>query len=117
MPVPEATVDEDYFAVAGEHYIRGARELRHKECDRIAAMAAGLRALGAEVEEREDGWILRGPCDLRGAEVDSFGDHRIAMALAVAALGAAGESQLDDPDCVGVSFPGFFELLDRARQA
>ena len=91
--------------------IRGARELRHKECDRIAAMAVGLRALGAEVEEREDGWILRGPCDLRGAEVDSFGDHRIAMALGVAALTARAPVRIRGAACVGISYPGFFEAL------
>ena len=116
-PEIPALVDElPILAVAavrakGVTEIRGARELRFKECDRIAAMAEGLRTLGAEVEEREDGWILRGPCRLRGGEVDSFGDHRVAMALGVAALTAEGPVRIRGAACAGISYPGFFEAL------
>ncbi len=92
--------------------IRGARELRVKECDRIAAVAEGLRALGAEVEEREDGWRIQGPCAFRGARIRTFGDHRIAMAFAVAGLAASGPVELDDPACVRISYPEFFPTLE-----
>lgn len=92
--------------------IRDASELRHKESDRIAAVAANLRAMGAEVGEREDGMRVRGEQELHGAEVDSRGDHRIAMAFAVAALKASGETLIRGADCARISFPEFFELLD-----
>lgn len=102
---------------AGTTVISGAQELRVKESDRIALMARGLRALGADLEERPDGLVIHGPTVLRGGTPtvpvlhETGGDHRIAMALAVAALVAAGDSALDDPDCVAVSFPGFFPTL------
>jgi 3-phosphoshikimate 1-carboxyvinyltransferase len=92
--------------------IRDAKELRFKETDRIAATVWNLRAMGAQVEEYEDGFAVSGPTFLRGAGLRSFGDHRIAMAFTVAALIARGESELDDADCVKNSFPEFFELLD-----
>lgn len=92
--------------------IRDARELRVKESDRIAATVAGLRAMGAEVEEFDDGLRVSGPARLRGAEIDPRGDHRIAMAFSVAALIAEGETEIRDSDCVAVSFPEFFETLD-----
>lgn len=92
--------------------IRDASELRHKESDRIAAVAANLRAMGAEVEEREDGLRVSGGQQLHGAEMDSRGDHRIAMAFAVAALKASGESEIRGADSARISFPEFFELLD-----
>jgi len=103
---------------AGETVISGAQELRVKESDRIALMTRGLRALGADVTERDDGMIIRGPSDLRGGTGDPVvhatgGDHRIAMALAIAALVSEGESALDDIACVAVSFPDFFPTLDR----
>jgi len=91
--------------------ISGARELRVKESDRIAAMAAGLSAMGASIEEREDGWAIEGPVRLRGAAVESQGDHRVAMALAVAGLLAEGETQVAGAECVGVSYPGFWDDL------
>ncbi|MGH9499010.1 MAG: 3-phosphoshikimate 1-carboxyvinyltransferase [Terriglobales bacterium] len=91
--------------------IRNARELRVKESDRIAAIAANLRAMGAEVEEREDGLKIPGNQSLHGAKIDSFGDHRIAMAFAVAGLRAAGETVIDGADVAGISYPGFFEML------
>jgi 3-phosphoshikimate 1-carboxyvinyltransferase len=91
--------------------INGAGELRVKESDRIAAMADGLRRMGAIVEERPDGVSIHGPAALRGATVESHGDHRIAMALAVAALVASGPTTIEDADCVAVSYPNFFAQL------
>jgi 3-phosphoshikimate 1-carboxyvinyltransferase len=92
--------------------VRDARELRVKETDRIAVLAKNLRAMGAEVEEFDDGFRVAGKQRLHGAEIDPAGDHRIAMACAVAALGAEGETTLSDPGCVGISFPEFFDLLE-----
>jgi 3-phosphoshikimate 1-carboxyvinyltransferase len=92
--------------------IRDARELRVKESDRIAAVASNLRALGAEVEEREDGLRIPGKQNLHGAVLDSFGDHRIAMAFAVAALRAKGETVIKDADAALISYPEFFDGLE-----
>ena len=92
--------------------IRDARELRVKESDRIALVAANLRAMGAEVEEFEDGLDVRGGQQLHGAEIDSGGDHRIAMAFAICALRAKGESLIHGAEAAAVSFPEFFDLLD-----
>jgi 3-phosphoshikimate 1-carboxyvinyltransferase len=91
--------------------VRDARELRVKESDRIAAVAANLRKMGAEVEERPDGMRIPGGQHLHRAELDSFGDHRIAMAFAVAALRAEGETTIHGADAAGVSYPAFFEEL------
>src|SRR3989454_4072955 len=88
--------------------IGGAGELRVKESDRIAAMADGLRRMGATVEERPDGVSVQGPAALRGATVASHGDHRVAMALAVAALVASRATTIEDADCVAVSHSHFF---------
>jgi 3-phosphoshikimate 1-carboxyvinyltransferase len=96
--------------------IRGAKELRVKESDRIRAMAANLRAMGAEAEELSDGLVIPGPQKLRGAAVDSFGDHRIAMSFAVAALLAEGPTLIRGAECVDISFPGFFELVEELRR-
>ncbi|MBI3670561.1 MAG: 3-phosphoshikimate 1-carboxyvinyltransferase [Acidobacteria bacterium] len=95
--------------------IRDAQELRVKESDRIAALAENLRRMGAQVEERPDGLRVTGRAAgrLQGAEIDAHGDHRIAMALAVAALAAEGESVIRNAECVVVSFPDFFTTLDR----
>jgi 3-phosphoshikimate 1-carboxyvinyltransferase len=92
--------------------IRDAKELRVKESDRIALVARNLRAMGAECEEREDGLRVPGSQKLHGAEIDSGGDHRIAMAFAVAALRAEGESAIHGADAARISFPNFFELLE-----
>jgi 3-phosphoshikimate 1-carboxyvinyltransferase len=92
--------------------IRDARELRVKESDRIRVTVENLRAMGAEVEEFEDGLRVGGRARLRGARIHTHGDHRIAMAFTIAALVAEGESELDDADCVSVSLPEFFELLE-----
>jgi 3-phosphoshikimate 1-carboxyvinyltransferase len=97
--------------LAGRTVISGARELRVKESDRIAAMAAGLTAMGAAIEERDDGWAIDGPVRLHGASVASEGDHRVAMALAVAGLLAEGETQVAGAECVAVSYPGFWDDL------
>jgi len=98
--------------------IRDAQELRVKESDRIATLAENLRRMGAQAEERPDGLRVAGRWAgrLRGAELDPAGDHRIAMACAVAALGAEGESVIRDADCVRISFPEFFGLLDRLAE-
>ena len=94
--------------------IRDAQELRVKESDRIAAVAENLRGMGAEVEEFPDGLRVAGSRNgrLRGNTIDPHDDHRIAMAFSVAALGADGETAIRNPDCVGISFPGFYTLLD-----
>jgi 3-phosphoshikimate 1-carboxyvinyltransferase len=92
--------------------IRDARELRVKESDRIALVAGNLRAMGAEVEEFEDGLDVPGGQTLRGATIDSGGDHRIAMAFAVAALRAEGDTLIRGAESAAISFPEFFDLLD-----
>ena len=92
--------------------IRDARELRVKESDRIALVAQNLRAMGAEVEEFEDGLDVPGGQELHGAEVDSGGDHRIAMAFSVAALRAKGDTLVRGAESAAISFPEFFTLLD-----
>jgi len=96
--------------------VRDAKELRVKESDRIAAMAAGLRAMGARIEEREDGFSIPGGQQLHGAEVQSFGDHRIAMAFGVAALRAHGETKICGAEASAVSFPGFFDAMSAIAQ-
>ena len=99
--------------VSGGLTIRDAAELRVKESDRISSVVANLRAMGAEVEEYEDGLMVGGPTRLRGAKLDAFGDHRIAMAFTIAALIAEGESEITRAeDSVGVSFPEFFQMLE-----
>jgi 3-phosphoshikimate 1-carboxyvinyltransferase len=98
----------------GATRVTGAGELRIKESDRLAAMADGLRRLGARVEEEADGMTVAGPTSLRAATVDAHGDHRIAMALAVAALTAGGPVQVIGAASVAVSYPGFFEALRAA---
>jgi len=98
--------------ISGGIEIRDAAELRFKETDRIAATVKNLRMMGVGVEEFEDGLLVAGPASLRGAELDSFGDHRIAMAFTIAALLADGESEIAGAEYVGISFPEFFKLLE-----
>jgi 3-phosphoshikimate 1-carboxyvinyltransferase len=95
--------------------IRDATELRVKESDRIAVVAENLRRMGAKVEERPDGLRVEGRSAgrLQGAEIDPHGDHRIAMAFAVAALGGHGATKIRDAECVAVSYPDFFTVLER----
>jgi 3-phosphoshikimate 1-carboxyvinyltransferase len=118
--VPSLVDEVPALAVAaafarGEFAVAGAAELRVKESDRIAALAEGLKALGARVRELPDGLVVEGGARLRGARVRSHGDHRIAMALSVAALAAEGATEVEGAECVAVSFPGFYALLERAR--
>jgi 3-phosphoshikimate 1-carboxyvinyltransferase len=97
----------------GKSIVRGAAELRVKESDRIEAVTDGLRACGAKVQSREDGWTIMGvPTRLRGGRVDSRGDHRIAMLGAVAGLASREGVDLEGAETVAISFPGFFELLN-----
>jgi len=95
--------------------VSDAGELRAKETDRIAALAAELPRLGARFEERPDGFVIDGPAPLVGAHTHSFGDHRIAMALAVAGLAADGGVTVEGQECVAVSFPSFFDTLRRLQ--
>jgi 3-phosphoshikimate 1-carboxyvinyltransferase len=97
--------------------IHDAQELRVKESDRIAALGAGLRAMGAQVEEFADGLRVAGSPsgNLQAAKVKSEGDHRIAMALSIAALRAKGRSTIRDADCVTISFPNFYDVLKKLR--
>jgi 3-phosphoshikimate 1-carboxyvinyltransferase len=119
-PVIPSLIDEiPVLAVAaavaeGTTVIADASELRVKETDRLAATADVLTRMGARVEEREDGLTIEGGRPLTGAEVDSRGDHRIAMAAAVAGLAATGDTAIHGASCAAVSFPGFWETLERA---
>jgi 3-phosphoshikimate 1-carboxyvinyltransferase len=96
--------------------IRDAKELRVKESDRIAAVAENLRRMGAQVEEREDGLKIAGGQSLHGAEIDSFSDHRIAMAFAVAALRAHGETLVRGAESAAISYPAFFPTLKQVAE-
>jgi 3-phosphoshikimate 1-carboxyvinyltransferase len=98
--------------IAGGIQIRDAAELRLKESDRLATTAESLRAMGADVQEFDDGLAVSGPAQLRGALIDSHGDHRIAMAFSVASLIAKGETEITGAECVAISFPEFFTLLE-----
>ncbi len=93
--------------------ISGAEELRVKESDRIKAMATELRKWGVDLEEYPDGMSIKGKAALKGCEVQSYGDHRIAMSLAIGALMAEGKTVINNASCVDISFPGFFEELKR----
>jgi len=102
---------------AGTTEIRDAAELRVKESDRVAVMAEMLRDLGVPVEELPDGLVVTGPTRLHGARVDPRGDHRIAMAAAIAGIAGAAPVVIDDPECAEVSFPGFYRTLAKAAGA
>ena len=97
----------------GSFTVSGASELRVKESDRIAALAEALARMGGSVEERNDGLTVHGGRPLQGAAIRSLGDHRIAMAFAVAALAARGPTEIEDAECASVSFPEFYDLLAR----
>ncbi len=97
----------------GESQIRGASELRVKETDRIKALSINLAKLGVKVKEIPDGLIFQGGSPLRGSELDSFGDHRLAMAMVMAGLVSQGETTVLDTDCINTSFPGFMDTLKR----
>ncbi|MEW6547469.1 MAG: 3-phosphoshikimate 1-carboxyvinyltransferase [Bacillota bacterium] len=98
-------------AASGVTRVRGASELRVKESDRLAAVAGELSRLGARIAETPDGWIIEGPCRLHGGSVSSWGDHRLAMAWAVAALASEGPVEVAGAEAVAVSYPGFFADL------
>ncbi|MEK6334863.1 MAG: 3-phosphoshikimate 1-carboxyvinyltransferase [Acidobacteriota bacterium] len=114
--IPQLIDELPLLAVVGSQLtggleIRDAAELRLKESDRIAATVQNLRKMGADVEEFDDGLRVAGRARLHGAKIDPQGDHRIAMAFAIAGLLAAGETETEDAGCVAVSFPEFFDLL------
>ena len=119
--VPLAIDELPLFALAascahGNSRLRGAEELRAKESDRVEATVDALRGLGQHVFATEDGFRIRGvPTRPRGGKIESRGDHRIAMLGAIAGLDSQDGVEIDDPDCVAVSFPGFFELLSQLR--
>ena len=121
--VPLAVDELPLFALAaasarGRSRLRGAAELRAKETDRIEATVDALRALGGHAEATEDGFVVRGvPTRLRGGRVESRGDHRIAMLAAIAGLASREGVQIEEPECVAVSFPGFFDLVERLRRS
>ena len=95
----------------GELRVTGAGELRHKESDRIAALATGLRGMGGRIDEMQDGFHVVGDRQLRGGDADAAGDHRLAMAFAIAALGGTGPSEIHNAEAVDVSYPSFFDVL------
>ena len=116
--IPQFIDELPILAVAGalangQTIIRHAQELRVKETDRIAAIAHNLRTMGAQVTEMNDGLQIHGPAPLRGARVASFGDHRIAMAFAIAGLFADGETIVQDADCIRESYPEFPTVLEQ----
>jgi 3-phosphoshikimate 1-carboxyvinyltransferase len=102
-------------AAAGTTRVRGAGELRHKESDRIDGIAEGLRALGARVEVDGDDLTIHGGRPLEGAAVDSLDDHRLAMTFAIAGILAAGETRVARAGSASISYPGFFDDLERIR--
>ncbi len=115
--IPNVIDEIPILAVAGAlaqgtTIIADAKELRVKETDRLAAIATNLKAMGVEVTEQEDGLEIVGGAPLRGAKLQSFGDHRIAMAFAIAGLFAEGDTVIDDIDCVATSYPGFHDTLE-----
>ena len=100
----------------GKTEVSGAGELRVKECDRIHAICSNLERMGADIEESQDGFIIHGPKQLNGAEIETFHDHRIAMAFTIAGLVANGDVMLDYPECASISFPEFYNELERLKQ-
>lgn len=119
--VPNLIDEVPILAVAGalaqgRTVIRNAGELRVKETDRIATVVEGLRSMDVEVEEFEDGMEIVGGRKLKGARIDSFGDHRIAMAFAIAGLFAEGETVIENTDCIATSYPGFEEQIRVIRR-
>jgi 3-phosphoshikimate 1-carboxyvinyltransferase len=116
--IPNVIDELPILAVAGalahgKTIIADAGELRVKETDRLAAIATNLRAMGAQVTETEDGLEIYGGTPLHGARLDSFGDHRIAMAFAIAGLFAEGETTITNTECVNTSYPGFYQALEQ----
>jgi 3-phosphoshikimate 1-carboxyvinyltransferase len=115
--IPQVIDELPLLAVVGSQLeggieIRDAAELRVKESDRIALTARNLRAMGVQVEEFPDGLAVPGPVKLRGGVLETGGDHRIAMAFTIAGLIAESECEIVDAECVTISFPDFFQLLE-----
>ena len=100
----------------GETEVRGAEELRVKECDRIHAVCKNLKNMGADIEELDDGFIINGPTPLNGTTIETFQDHRITMAFTIAGLIAEGDTVLNHPKCVSISYPEFFDVLEQLKQ-
>ena len=96
--------------------VRDASELRFKECDRIKAICKNLINMGANIKELDDGFIIKGPTRLKGAKIKTYDDHRIAMTFSIAGLISNQGIELDNPDCVAISFPNFFQLLERLKK-
>jgi 3-phosphoshikimate 1-carboxyvinyltransferase len=96
----------------GTTIIRNAEELRVKETDRIEAVVTELKKLGADITATEDGMIINGPTSLKGAKLSTYGDHRIGMMAAIASLITESPVEIDDADCIAISYPTFFEHLD-----
>ncbi len=96
----------------GKTEVRGAKELRIKECDRIHAICTNLKKMGVDIKELDDGFIINGPTKLKGTQIETFHDHRIAMAFTVAGLIADGNVILDYPECASISYPEFYDELD-----
>ncbi|MFA4967728.1 MAG: 3-phosphoshikimate 1-carboxyvinyltransferase [Candidatus Margulisiibacteriota bacterium] len=97
----------------GTTIIKDAKELRVKESDRIKTISTELKKMGAAIEETEDGMIITGPTKLKGATINSYRDHRVAMSMAIAGLIADGETIIEDTECIKTSFPGFEDILNR----
>lgn len=93
----------------GISLVKGAKELRKKESDRIRAIYVNLKNAGAIIEEFEDGFSIKGPCKLKLKEIKSFKDHRIAMSMSILGMVLGTEAELDDPECVSISYPNFFQ--------
>ena len=100
----------------GRTEVCGAEELRVKECDRIHALCKNLKKMGADIEELQDGFIIHGPTPLKGADIETFHDHRIAMAFTIAGLVTNGDVVLDHPECASISFPEFYDVLENLKQ-
>jgi 3-phosphoshikimate 1-carboxyvinyltransferase len=100
----------------GKTEVRGAKELRVKECDRIHAVCKNLKKMRADIEELDDGFIIQGPTILKGAKIETFHDHRIAMAFKIAGLISDGDVTLDNPECASISYPEFYDELERLQK-
>lgn len=99
----------------GKTVVSGAMELRVKESDRIKTIAVNLKKLGVDITEKEDGWVINGGKPLKGAVVQSYGDHRIAMSMVIAGLVSDGETVVEDTEWIDTSFPGFMDIIDELR--
>ena len=97
----------------GRSRISGAKELRIKECDRITAICLNLKNMGVNIIEKEDGFIISGPVQLKGTNIKTYNDHRIAMAFSIAGMISIDKVKLDNPNCVSISYPEFYKTIDR----